>query len=144
MTNADDLSDALVATIQAAIPADALVADHEALPTKADDLPPSGIYGVYLFEDRPADEGVTDGVGRHPRQATFKVELRIPGSTHMLHGTKAARKLLGAAIQANPTLGGRALDARVGPVQVLVNETSTKLAACAVDVVVDYTHDPEA
>lgn len=145
MTNVDALSDALVAALQAVVPVDGLVVDHDSLPVKAEDLPPAGIHGVYLFEDRPSSEdGVTDSEGRHARQATFKVEVRVPGSTHLLHGTRAARRLLQVALLTDPTLGRLAHDARVGAVQVLVSEASSRVAACAVDVLVDYTHDPEA
>lgn len=145
MTGPDLLSDALVASLQAAIPADAQVLDHEALPAKIEDLPASGAYGVFLFQDSPETaDGTPDGAGRHRRRATFKVELRIPRQPHLLHGTRAARRLIVQAVQADPTFGGQANNAWVGPIAVLVHESNSAIACASVDVVLEYTFDPEA
>ena len=144
MSNPDALSDALVAALQAAAPVGALVIDHDALPTKAEDLPALGLFGLFLFEDRPeAEDGLTDSVSRHPRIATFKVEIRVPKTDHLLHGSRAARKVVEQAVQADPTLGRLARDARLGALRILVHEQNSSIACCAVDVHVDYTYDPE-
>jgi hypothetical protein len=145
VTGPDLLSDALVASLQAAIPADALVMDHEALPMKVEHLPVGGVFGVFLFQDAPdAADGTPDGAGRHRRRATFKVELRIPKQAHLLHGTQAGRRLIVQAVQADATFGGLANNAWVGPIAVLVHESNSTIACAAVDVVIDYTFDPEA
>lgn len=145
MTGPDALSDALVAALAAAAaPSGGQVLDHEALPMKVEELPDGGIYGVFLFQDAPDGEGVTDTEERHPRVATFKVEMRIPKATHLLHGTQGARRLLVQFIKTNPTLGGLARGMRLGPVAILVHETNSAIACAAVDVHVDYTFDPEA
>lgn len=145
MTGPDALSDALVAALQAVLPGDAQVFDHEVLPLKIEDLPIGGAFGVYLFQDAPeAGDGSTDDLGRHRRRATFKVELRIPRQPHMLHGTRAGRRLVVQAVQADPTFGGLANNAWAGSFAVLVNESNSAIACASVDVVIEYTFDPEA
>ena len=145
MTGPDALSDALVAALQAAIPADAQVVDHEALPGKIEDLPAGGVFGVFLFQDAPdAADGTPDGAGRHRRRAIFKVELRKPKEAHLLHGTRAGRRIVVQAVQADPTFGDLANNAWVGPVAVLVHESNSAIACASVDVVIEYTFDPEA
>lgn len=143
-TTPDALSDALVASLQAAVPADAEVLDHEPLPVKVEDIPAGGAFGVFLFEDRPAGEGITDSVGKHPRTAIFKVELRRAKAAHLLHGTRSDRRLVNQIIQADPTLGGLAMDVRVGAFRVLVHETNSTVAAGVIDVIAEYSFDPEA
>ncbi len=145
MTGPDSLSDALVAALQAVLPVDAEVRDHEALPTKVEDLPASGVFGVYLFQDAPeAGDGTTDDLGRHRRRATFKVELRIPKQAHLLHGTRPGRRLVLQAVQADPSFGRLANNAWLGAVAVLVHESNSAIACASVDVVIEYTFDPEA
>lgn len=145
MTGPDAISDALVAALAtAAAPSGAEVLDHEALPLKLEDLPAGGIFGVFLFQDAPEGEGVTDTEERHPRVATFKVELRVPKAAHLLHGTQGLRRLLVQFLKTNPTLGGLVRGMRLGPVAVLVHPDNSAVACAAVDVHVDYTFDPEA
>jgi hypothetical protein len=143
-TNPDAISDALVAALTAAAPAGVQVVDHEALPFRLEDLPAAGIFGVFLFQDAPfTDDGSTNSAGIHQRQATFKVEIRVPGSAHLLHGTQAMRRVIAKAIKADPQLGMTAMDTRLGAMAVLVHEQSSAVACAALDVHVDYLFDPE-
>ena len=146
-TTPDALSDALVAALTAAVPAGALVVDHEALPFRTEDIPPAGVFGVFLFQDQPSDEGTSDSAWLQQRIATFKVELRVPAtpgvSPHLLHGTQAARKIVNQILKTNPTLGGLAFNTRMGPMAVLVHETNSAIACCAIDFHADYMFDPD-
>ncbi len=144
-TTADALSDALVAALQAVAPAGAQVLDHEAIPFRQEDLPAGGVFAVFLFRDDPGQEDAPDSEFYQLRTAIFKVELRIPqdpSTGHLLHGTRAARKLIAQALRANPELGG-GFNPRIGAVAVLVHETNSAIACCAVDVHVDYVLDPD-
>ena len=144
MTGPDDLSDALVAAFQAAIPAGGLVIDHDALPVKVEEIPAAGLLGVFLFEDAPLDgQGITDSAGIHERLATFKIEGRIAGSPHLLHGTKALRALITATVKANPFLGGLATDTRMGALHILVHESNSQVGAFVQDLHVLYLSIPE-
>lgn len=142
MSSIDDLSDMLVEALAAAVPSGALVLDHDALPVKVEDIPTGGVFGVFLFQDGPeGDDGTTDTSGKHRRNAIFKVEIRVSGSPHLLHGTRGARRIVAGVIASDP-FGVHAHNAWIGPFNLLVHETNSSIACGSLDVHVSYTFDP--
>ena len=138
----DDLSDLLVSALATAVPSGALVLDHDALPVKVEDIPAGGVFGVFLFQDGPeGEDGTEDTTGKHRRHAVFKLEIRKAGATHLLHGTRAERRMIAGLIASDP-FGVHAKNAWLGPFSLLVHETNSSIACGSLDLHVTYVFDP--